>query len=167
MTLVEALRFVCLGLACLALAAGYALGGLWTWGLAALLPLLLWLIGLGRPWSLPAAAGLVAFATLAAAGLLAGLAPAWMLLALVAALCAWDLDHLARRLAATDLVPHRRDLEKHHLLRLLAVAGLGLLLALVALEVELQLTFFPALLLGLLALWGLSRLVRHLRRENR
>jgi hypothetical protein len=49
---------------------------------------------------------------------------------------------------------------------LLVVAGLGGVLAVLALTIEIRLTFFQALLLGLLVIWGLSRGIGFLRRES-
>jgi hypothetical protein len=85
---------------------------------------------------------------------------------LVAALCAWDLHHFVLDLQRVGRVEDRRALEQRHLLRLLAVAGLGGVLAVLALTIEIRLTFFQALLLGLLVIWGLSRGIGFLRRES-
>jgi hypothetical protein len=159
----------CAGLAALTLGLGYGLGGYWA-GIAVVAALLLlWLAG-RRRGSWAATVGLVAFSGAAAAGVLLGLAAGWMLAGLVAALSAWDLEHFGRRLHSVDWedgnrahAALRRDLERDHLWRLLVVAGLGLLLAALALGVRVRLTFLAAVLLGLLAALGLSRAVAFLR----
>jgi hypothetical protein len=84
----------------------------------------------------------------------------------VGALCAWDLDQFVRRLEDAGQVRDPGFLVRRHLGRFLPVAGLGLLLALVALQTELRLTLWTALLLGLLAMLALGRTVRYLRRES-
>jgi len=102
---------------------------------------------------------LAGFAGLAATGLRLGLGAGWMLLAVVAALCAWDLEHLVERPshpAYAGSEDGRRAVERAHLGRLLAVAAVGLLLGSAGLLAQARITFLPALLLSLLALLGLS-----------
>jgi hypothetical protein len=85
---------------------------------------------------------------------------------LIAALSAWDLDHLTQRVKNASQVGERHDLEQRHLWRLLIVDGLGLLLAEAALHIRVRLDFGLALLLGLLSIVGLSQALRFLRRET-
>jgi hypothetical protein len=117
-----------------------------------------------RTWA--AAVALGGFAALAAVGLSLGLGAGWMLLAVVAALAAWDLQHLEERLWHPGYAASRagrRALEAVHLRRLLAVAVVGLLLGSVALVAQTRITFLPALLLSLLALLGLGWVVAFFR----
>jgi len=110
-----------------------------------------------RPWGPPLT--LAGFAGLAAVGLLLGVGAGWMLLAVIAALCAWDLEHFYGVLshpAYAASAARRRKAEKAHLGRLLAVLAVGLLLGALGLIAPARLTFLPALLLSLLALLGLS-----------
>lgn len=127
---------------------------------------LLWLAGYWRDWLWAAPLGLAGLAMAAAAGLLQAFGPGWMVFGLVAALCAWDLHYLVHTLRNLEPAEDHRALERAHIRRLLAVAGLALALGAVALSIELRLTFFVALLLGLLAAWGLGRAVGFLRRES-
>jgi hypothetical protein len=110
--------------------------------------------------------GLAGFVAVAASGLWLGIGQGWMVIGVVTALTAWDLDHFSRRLQAADGVVGARSLEKRHLLRLAAVAGLGLLLAAAALGLRTRLGVGAAILLGLLAILGLSQVVRYLRHES-
>jgi hypothetical protein len=170
MSLVARILAVCIGLAALALALGYGLGGL-----APVVPALvlvggLWLLAAWQRWTWAATPGLVLCTAAAGFGVWWGLAADWMLVGLVAALCAWDLDHFRWRLGQVtwsgEAAERRRMLEWHHLQRLGLVAGLGLLLASISLRLRLRLTFLPAVLLGLLIVWGLSQAVVVLRRES-
>ena len=102
----------------------------------------------------------------AALGLLLGLGSGWILVGVAAVLCAWDLDHFAQRLRSAGRVEGARELERRHLLRLLAVSGLGFLLAAIALGLKLELGFGAAVFLGLLVVISLSQLVGLLRRES-
>jgi hypothetical protein len=145
---------------------GYGLGGQWVWTAVIGLVGVLWLAGTWRGWEWVASVGLIGFVGIAAVGLWLGLGAGWMVFGLVAALCAWDLGRFVLYLKRVERVEAERELEQRHLQRLLAVAGLGLLVAAVALSVEIRFTFMMALLLGLLAVWGLSQAVGFLRRES-
>ncbi|HSR30069.1 MAG TPA: hypothetical protein VLY63_05845, partial [Anaerolineae bacterium] len=127
---------------------------------------ILWVFGYVRGWGWMAYVGLVGFVAAAAIGLLLNLGVGWMVFGLVAALCAWDLHRFVLCLERVDRVVDERTMTNRHLGRLLAVAGLGLVLAVVALRIQVRLTFLMALLLGLMAVWGLSRAVGFLRRES-
>jgi hypothetical protein len=149
-----------------ALALGYGLGG---YGLPALLIAALgglWLLGRwrARPWIAPA--GLVCFTLVAATGMLMDLGAGWMLLGGAAALVAWDLDDLARRLEWAGRVEAQAAIESRHLGRLAVVAGLGLALAAIPVGLRLDLGFGLVLMLGLLAVLGLGRAVAYLRRQS-
>lgn len=147
-------------------AAGSGPQGRWLGTAVVGLLAVLWLLGYWRGLAWVAAVGLVGFTAAAAMGLLMGLAAGWMVSGLLAALCAWDLHRFALRLRGVERVETRGDLERRHLQRLLTVVGLGLLAAFLALRIEIRLTFLMALLLGLMAVWGLSRVVILYRRES-
>jgi hypothetical protein len=157
---------LCVGLAVGSLVIGYGQGGWWDWMLIPAVLGGLWLLGYWRGWAWMASVGLIGFVGISAIGLWLGLDAGWMVGGLVAALCAWDLHHFALSLQRVGRIENERALEQRHLLRLLAVAGLGLVLAVVALRIEIRLTFLQALLLGLLVVWGLSRGISFLRRES-
>jgi hypothetical protein len=102
------------------LAAPSGLASGWPWLLALVALGFFWLAGFWRGWLWSAPLGLAGFALAAAAGLLQGLGAGWMILSLVAALCAWDLHYLAHLLQ--DLAPAEahRALERRHVQRVLA-----------------------------------------------
>jgi len=149
-----------------ALALGYGLGDVWI-GVGPVLAVgVLWLIGLRPGWGWIASPGLVLWTAAAAVGLWAGLGAGWMLVGVVAALSAWDLDHFTRRLGAAGRVEQAVAMERAHLVRLLAVDAVGLALGGLALTVHVRLGFGIALILALVAVWGLSRAVRFLQNES-
>jgi hypothetical protein len=88
-----------------------------------------------------------------------------MLVGVVLALVAWDLDRFLGRMRAAGRIKDV-GLERHHLWRLLIVAGTGLFLGAVALSVKIRLGFAVVFMLALLAVLGLSRVVGFLRREE-
>lgn len=155
------------GLGTALLAAGYVVDGPDPWvAFVAPVPALVWIVGRTHR-SGPAVDGsLAAFVALAGLGLWLGVDAVWMVSATVAGLGAWDLAHLERRLAEAGHVEDRALLEARHLAYLVPVLALGLALALVATGVRLDLGFFPALLLGVLAFAGLAWTVAYLRRDE-
>ena len=166
MTRVRASAAASLALAAAALALGYGQEGHWTWTLAVLAAAVAWLVGQWRHWSRISTVGLPVMAGFAAVGVLLGLRAELMVLGLIGALCAWDLDQFVGRLEHAGQVRDPRALADRHLGRLLPVAGLGFVLALVALQIDLRLTLLAALLLGLLAVLALGRTARYLRRQS-
>ena len=158
--------FVSTALAASALALGYAQAHLWA-GVVLIAGLgAFWLFGQRRGWRWVPSLVLVLFVSAAVFGLGLAAEPIWMLLGVVVGLAAWDLDHFAQRMRKASHVEGVQNLERRHLLRLLLVSGLGFLLSAAALEVRVELPMGTALLLGLLAIMGLSRAIRFLRRES-
>lgn len=100
----------------------------------------------------------------AATGAWLGLDPYLLLLGLIAALSAWDLDAFSRQVQDTDAV--KPALEGRHLRRLLVVDGIGLVSAGLALTVQVRLSFGLAMAVAIAALVGLSRAIGFLRRDG-
>ncbi len=161
----EGLLLASIVLSVLALLLGYGLAELWVWTPLLALPAVVWLVGLWRRWGWLTSLGFVLCASAAAAGVLLEVKAGWMLLAVVMALTAWDLDSFVRGMERAERVEGRQDLERRHVLRLVAVEGVGVLLATVALGVRLDIGFGAVLLLGLVAVFGLSRVVVFFRRQ--
>ncbi len=157
---------ITIGLAAILPAMAYAVGGVWKVSPILLAMGALWWIGQKRRWNLVAPVALVGFVVAAAVGLWMGLPAGWMLVGVVAALSAWDLDHFAQRLRGVERVEMQPALEQLHLRRLVSANGLGLLLAGMALVVQYKFSFDVALVLGLVAVLGLSQMVSYLRRES-
>ncbi len=88
-----------------------------------------------------------------------------MLFSTVAALGAWDLDQFLQRLNSVKRVEMETGLGSAHLRRLMLVEVIGVLVGSVALSARIQLDFWVAGILVLIAVIGLSRLVAYLRRE--
>ena len=150
-------------LATCGLMAAYAIGALWVPAGTILVLGILWIAGCKRDWPLLGSL-MLGLSTLAAAvGAWLGLRPVFLVVGLAAALSAWDLDHYWRELRNADVVERRRTLSWHHLRRVLIVDGISLLCAAVALRVRIELSFAAALLLGLIALVGLSHAMGSLR----
>jgi len=148
------------------LAAGYAMKGSWGWCVLIAVFGLFWLyaqrLGRGGIGSF----GLFFFSVAATRGTFLDIKAGWLLLSVVAALLAWDLDYFLRRLRQAGRVEKSFSLELNHLKRLLAVGGLGLLFGGAALTVKLHLHLGWILLLGVISLFSLSKLINLLSRER-
>jgi hypothetical protein len=143
----------CIVLAMVGLALGYEFSLLWLWVSLGLL----WLIGHYGPGEGASTMDLVIFIGAAGYGVWQERPAGWLLVSLVAALVAWDLDHFERRLRRARPETKEADLRRVHLQRLAVVAGLGLGLGWLALGVRVELSLGWAIVLSLLAIIGLSR----------
>jgi hypothetical protein len=75
-------------------------------------------------------------------------------------------ENTARENTGARINAETRALERAHLQRLAIVSGAGLLLGTLALTIRLTLRFGAIFALGLVAIFGLSRLIHYLRQES-
>lgn len=141
------------------LAAAFGLAGA-SWLVLVLLSFgVLWIVAISLRLSWASSVGLFGVYGFAAAGFWLQLSTPLLLAASLAGLAAWDLaafDHRLGRAAPGDDV---KGLERSHLLRLVGLAGAGLVLSLAALYLPARISFGWALLLVVLGMWGVGRLV--------
>lgn len=172
-----------------ALALGYGLNGKPIGALLFIALGLLWLVGQRYTLRAFAGLGMLGFTVGALLGTLDGAQNGWMLTGITAALIAWDLQHFSQHMLISERVETtstdteadadtvRLDtrarleaeasvLERAHLQRLAFVSGAGLLLGALALTIRLTLRFGFIAALGLVAIFGLSRLIHYLRQES-
>jgi hypothetical protein len=157
---------ISIGIATLLLALGYAMGGRWMGAATSVALGCLWLVGLWRGWTGMEALGLIGAVGIAAVGVWLALSTPVLLAGVVAALVAWDLDRFVQRTRNAGHVAEAAALTRAHLGWLLVVAGLGLALGAVAAGIQVPLSFGWALLLGTVAILGMSRAIRSLTRES-
>jgi hypothetical protein len=153
-------------LAAAVFAVGYGLNELWGGAVTVGVVGAFWMVGQWRRWRWVTSVALVLLMGAAVMGLWLGVGGGWMLVGVVTALVAWDLDRFVWRMRAAGRVESADTLERRHLQRLLIVGGAGLLLGAVALSFRIRLGFAVAFLLALLAVLGLSQAVSFLRREG-
>lgn len=156
----ERLFIVGVAVSAVALALAFGLGGQPVWSPVFVALGALWLIGQRRDQGWVASLVLLCLIVGAVLGFWVNLPGVWLLVGAVMALAAWDLHDFARRLQDVEDDADAKVLEVHHLLRLGVVSGLGLLLGGLALAVRVSLGFGVVFALGLIAVFGLSRLVR-------
>lgn len=155
------LLFGCVIATVLALGFSYALGRHWLGAAIA--------IGFGGVWLLAHLHGYHPTVTIlmwlcltgvAAAGITLGLSPVLMLIAVVAALCAWDIAHYEQQQNVVSRVDKLEALDRTHLTRLALMALGSLALGAVALLIRVNLGFALALAIALIAIILLGQLVR-------
>jgi hypothetical protein len=170
---------IAISLATAATAAGYLLAGKWVGVFLALLWGSMWVFGFLRQASqngtdepagnrlpshpeIPAGAAssaLLGFVLLVIAGIWSGVWPGWLLVGLVAALAGWDLDFFASRLRYVREEDAAVAFTQTHLRRLGWVLAISLLLGGLALILHFRLNFGWAMLVALLAVYGLARFI--------
>jgi hypothetical protein len=160
------ITFILIFLTALIPAAGFVLSGAWPLALPCLALGALWLIGFARRWVGLGSLMLLAFIIAAGVGVSLSQSAIWAPPTVVLALAAWDLERFGARLRLADTSQETRELERRHLRRLFAVSGLSLALAWAAMGSRLKLDMAVALALGLLAILGLSQVIRSLARES-
>lgn len=143
---------------------GGALQGMWPVTLLLLVAGALWL-GAQRRRSLAGWSWALCVAGLVIAAWL-DVGMGWLLLGMVAALAAWDLDAFRGRMAGFSHIENERRLIRAHLRRLGAVSGIGLLLGAAALFMRVQLSFGLALIIAFLAVLGAAFVLHQLGRQG-
>jgi len=83
----------------------------------------------------------------------------WLLFAGIFALMAWDLDNFLRQLTAVMITVGEELMVKAHCQQLALVAGISFLAGLIALLIQLNLSYAVAFILAFLAIWGLGLLL--------
>ncbi len=105
------------------------------------------------------------FIAAAAVGLWLGV-PGWLLLiAVVATMGAWDLDHFLQRLSGIERVEFDTGLGREHLRRLGLVEGVGLASGLFALTARMKIPFWWEALLIFLAVIGIRVVIWFVRKQ--
>jgi hypothetical protein len=155
------LAWGCTLLSALFLLAGYGLGGDWK-----LLSLLLaipltWVLFRKGSAGLLLSSLLFVYVFLAALGLVLHLSPYLMIGGCAFALAGWESARFWLDLRAAPLRVQDQPLEALHNRDLTLAIGIGLLLALVGLNIRLQLPFGLIAILALLASYGLYRLFKY------
>lgn len=127
----------------------------------------IWLFAVWQRWRWFASVGLIFSFLAAAVGLwFLNFAPGWMFAGAIGGLLAWDLTYFQVRLLYAASDEERRTMEARHFVRVSAIAILGFLLASLAMVVKLQFNFQWALLLAVVAILGVTQVVRWFRKRS-
>ncbi|MBN1266903.1 MAG: hypothetical protein JXA25_15515 [Anaerolineales bacterium] len=149
---------LCLIIAALSPAAGFALAGIYTGVVPSLLAGLLWLPARKYPHSWMPSISLTVSTALAAAGVLNGLSFILMIIGAGAALAGWDLLLLNAELENTQPGEKTRQYESRHMQTLALAVIFGILAALPRYAGNLQIPFFVMIILIAIMLFALDRI---------
>jgi hypothetical protein len=164
--MIRKLQPICIGLSTFLIVLSYAINQFWIASLLITILGILWMIGYLKGWKWQASVMFTLFIGASAIGLWLNLSQWLILLSMVGAISAWDLDHFTQRLRYAGLVVERPNLEKYHIKRLFVVNFFGLFLSVIALYVEVKLGFGTILLLGMIAVLGLNQVIIFLKGKS-
>lgn len=139
---------------CLSLA--YILSGYWLIILVFLAMTLFWMLLKNGSIFRTSSALLALFVVLAAIGVTLDLSTPLILIAVTAALTSWDLTNFVQSVTDNQREETKRRLEGFHLRSLAVASSAGLLVSLIASYASFELPFGVMLLLGLIAIGGLT-----------
>jgi hypothetical protein len=126
-----------------------------------------WMIAIWQRWRWFATIGLVFNFLVAALGLwFLDFPPGWMFAGAIGGLLAWDLTYFRYRQRYVSSEEERHAMEGRHLVRVAVLALLGFLFASLAMAVKLEFNFEWALLLAVVAILGITQLVRWFRKRG-
>ena len=155
---------ICIGLATCLFALSYAMSQYRAVSLLITFLGVFWMIGYSKGWKWPASVIFTLLLGASAIGIWLNLSRWCILLGVIGALCAWDLDHFAQRIRYAGRVMEKRKLERHHIRRLLVVSIIGLLCGTLALKIKIELNFSAVFLFGLIAVLGLRSVIIYLKK---
>ncbi len=165
MTLFGLLLSIVIGIG--SLAWGYLQVGLPQFARWILLFGAVWLIAVWQRWRWFATLGLIFNFLVAALGLwFLDFPPGWMFAGAIGGLLAWDLTYFRYRQRYVSSEEERHAMEGRHLVRVAVLALLGFLFASLAMAVKLEFNFEWALLLAVVAILGITQLVRWFRKRG-
>ena len=141
---------------------GYETTRPWIAGSVLVFNLLAWLFAIKWPFGFFSSSVLVFSVGLAAAGLLTGATPLWMMLGAALALASWDGVLWNRASADNSPIPALTLIESKHYQSLALALGLGLLAVVVGRWFRFQIPFGWMVVLVILALFSLERIWRML-----
>ncbi len=156
------LRLVFSILCVTSLGLGYATTRTWIAIFVVVLTLLAWLSAIQWPVGLLAYLALVVSVGLAAAGVLTGATPLWMLLGAALALASWDMVLWNRTSADNSLTLSLTLFESKHYQSLALALGPGLLAVVAGRLLHFQIPFGWMVVVVILALFSLERIWRTL-----
>lgn len=164
--MIRKLQPICIGLSTFLIVLSYAINQFWIASLLITILGILWMVGYLKGWKWQASVMFTLFIGASAIGLWLNLSQWLILLSMVGAISAWDLDHFTQRMKYAGLVVERTNLEKYHIKRLFFVNFFGLFLSVIALNVEVKLGFGTILLLGMIAVLGLNQVIIFLKGKS-
>ena len=150
------LNKVCAATATVCLSLAYLLSGYWLIILVFLAMTLFWKLLKNGSIFRTSSALLALFVVVAAIGVTVDLSTPLILIASTAALISWDLTNFVESVTDNQREETKRRLEGFHLRSLAVASSAGLLVSLIASYASFELPFGVMLLLGLIAMGGIT-----------
>lgn len=155
----------CLITAVMLMGAAFAAANLWIGVLLLLFIGAVWLAGMGYGRSRLISLSLAGLIATSAVGTVLDVSPTILITGIALALFAWTMENVAEQFTAVSQVRDEKEVIKKHVQWAGGIIGLGWLLGVAALNLQLGLTFGWVLLLGIVVVIALSLFVRRLRHE--
>ena len=153
-------------IAWLFLAVGFVVNGR-PEGFIVIIPLAaFWLTSEWKVWRWASSLSLLFYALTAIGAIWLGTLPLLAILGLVTAVMAWDISNFNYLLDGMSRVYKEDLIIQQYRRRLLSVAALGIVIAVLATTIQISFSFVTALVLGLVAIAGFSVAISFLRRES-
>jgi hypothetical protein len=140
--------------------------GLILWAVVIIISGLLPILGLKYNWNWSGFVFLLLFMIMVVSCVFLKISAERLLFCVIAILVQWDLFRFMSRLNHVDRVEKVAELEQGHLKRLMIIAGLGLVLGGIVLNVNLTIRFGWMLFLGIALIIGLGRFIERMSRED-
>ena len=147
--------FICL--TNIAVIIAYGSGGFLKVAFCVALLGVLWIVGLYKRWKWWGNLMFLIIIGTCTVGLYFNLSFVWLLLGLTGALSAHDISRLEQRKSITGIINGLHDIEKHHLIRLMAVIIFSLFLGTIASLINIRIEFGMVLSLGILTVFCMNR----------
>jgi hypothetical protein len=154
--------FACILISALLLGIGFFLESMPFLAAVCVLVGLGWAYAASRRWTWVYSLAWVLIVLGSGAGLIMGLSPVLLLIAVALSLGAWDLSLFNQRLTAAIGVQEKKRLERQHLGRLAMVVAVGLLLGVIPLFLQFSLSFIWAVVIAVAVLFALNRVLAYL-----
>jgi len=126
----------------------------------------LWLYGQKRSLNLISSLSLLCISMLASIGIVFEIPVEWMLVSIIAAICAWDLNGFLSRIKKMESIEKIREIENRHLKRLLIIVGISLILCIITLNLEFSFKLSWMSLFAFILAFCLFRIFNFFMREN-
>ena len=152
-------------LACAAQLLAYGLGGFWIWSPVFILTCCAWLIAVRHDLEGLSTVLFIGIFLSSVFGCLIQLSLALLIFSVVAALAAWDLDYLTRRLELVSDGEVAKEMERQHLRRVFFLTGLGLILTELAVLFRTGFSFWTVFWLVVLIILAAGLVIGYLRRS--
>jgi hypothetical protein len=155
-----------LAVSCVGLSIGYLDQDFWYTLPGFLLIMLIGIFSYSRSWILGSSIALLTIISTAAMGFYLDINPVWLILGLLFGLFFWDMSYLNHWMQNAGRIIGQDTLLSKHVIRLMAVGGIGFFTSLAALSAEISLRFGWLVFLGLVVFIALSFVISSLLRMS-